>query len=245
MSGVLVYTGRHYGVISCEGCKGFFKRSIRKQLGYACRGNRDCPITKHYRNRCQYCRLQKCLSMGMRSECECIGCVLLLLRLRRFSTCCWVCLTPSYDPPCILVVEDPAELCSNSLDISVFNDVKRWLVHKIKEDDITLLCTRVHIHVCNKTYELRSSICVKLDQLLSNLLYPAMVLPFSRSWTSHRLTQNFALILMTFWYLLMSNSDWCMYINENITLLWTVIKHVNRDPSTYNKTREQRPKYLC
>ncbi|ELU00770.1 hypothetical protein CAPTEDRAFT_224222 [Capitella teleta] len=61
-------SGRHYGVISCEGCKGFFKRSIRKQLGYACRGNKDCPITKHYRNRCQYCRLQKCLAVGMRSE---------------------------------------------------------------------------------------------------------------------------------------------------------------------------------
>ena len=66
----LQLTGRHYGVISCEGCKGFFKRSIRKQLGYACRGNKDCPITKHYRNRCQYCRLQKCLAMGMRSECK-------------------------------------------------------------------------------------------------------------------------------------------------------------------------------
>ncbi|XP_064632538.1 orphan steroid hormone receptor 2-like isoform X2 [Lineus longissimus] len=61
-------SGRHYGSISCEGCKGFFKRSIRKQLGYACRGNRDCVITKHYRNRCQYCRLQKCLNVGMRSE---------------------------------------------------------------------------------------------------------------------------------------------------------------------------------
>lgn len=61
-------SGRHYGAISCEGCKGFFKRSIRKQLGYACRGNRDCEVTKHHRNRCQYCRLQKCLTMGMRAD---------------------------------------------------------------------------------------------------------------------------------------------------------------------------------
>jgi len=63
-------SGRHYGAISCEGCKGFFKRSIRKQLGYTCRGSKDCEVTKHHRNRCQYCRLQKCLSMGMRSDCK-------------------------------------------------------------------------------------------------------------------------------------------------------------------------------
>ena len=66
----LFFTGRHYGAISCEGCKGFFKRSIRKQLGYQCRGNKDCEVTKHHRNRCQYCRLQKCLAMGMRSDCK-------------------------------------------------------------------------------------------------------------------------------------------------------------------------------
>ena len=63
-------TGRHYGAISCEGCKGFFKRSIRKQLGYTCRGLKNCEVTKHHRNRCQYCRLQKCLTMGMRSDCK-------------------------------------------------------------------------------------------------------------------------------------------------------------------------------
>lgn len=61
-------SGRHYGAVSCEGCKGFFKRSIRKQLGYQCRGSKNCEVTKHHRNRCQYCRLQKCLASGMRSD---------------------------------------------------------------------------------------------------------------------------------------------------------------------------------
>ncbi|CCD63480.2 Nuclear Hormone Receptor family [Caenorhabditis elegans] len=61
-------SGRHYGAVSCEGCKGFFKRSIRKRIGYVCRSQKDCPVTKFHRNRCQYCRLRKCLSMGMRSE---------------------------------------------------------------------------------------------------------------------------------------------------------------------------------
>ena len=74
---LLFFTGRHYGAISCEGCKGFFKRSIRKQLGYQCRGNKDCEVTKHHRNRCQYCRLQKCLAMGMRSDCKYIYIIIL------------------------------------------------------------------------------------------------------------------------------------------------------------------------
>ncbi|CAF1640892.1 unnamed protein product, partial [Adineta ricciae] len=61
-------SGKHYGVLSCEGCKGFFKRSIRKQVLYTCLGTKECPINKFMRNRCQYCRLQKCLQVGMRIE---------------------------------------------------------------------------------------------------------------------------------------------------------------------------------
>ncbi|XP_044157155.1 nuclear receptor subfamily 2 group C member 2 isoform X2 [Bufo gargarizans] len=61
-------SGRHYGAVSCEGCKGFFKRSVRKSLTYSCRSSQDCVINKHHRNRCQFCRLKKCLEMGMKME---------------------------------------------------------------------------------------------------------------------------------------------------------------------------------
>ncbi|XP_078517830.1 nuclear receptor subfamily 2 group C member 2 [Lissotriton helveticus] len=61
-------SGRHYGAVSCEGCKGFFKRSVRKTLTYSCRSSQNCIVNKHHRNRCQYCRLRKCLEMGMKME---------------------------------------------------------------------------------------------------------------------------------------------------------------------------------
>ena len=63
-----IASGNHFGVLSCEACKSFFRRSIRAGARYACRGNRACAIEKHTRNRCQYCRLQKCAEMGMRKE---------------------------------------------------------------------------------------------------------------------------------------------------------------------------------
>ena len=62
-------TGHHYGVTSCEGCKGFFKRSVQNRKVYSCRNlTQDCPIDKRHRNRCQYCRFQKCMKVGMLKE---------------------------------------------------------------------------------------------------------------------------------------------------------------------------------
>lgn len=55
-------------IYSCEGCKGFFKRTVRKDLTYACREEKNCIIDKRQRNRCQYCRYQKCLTCGMKRE---------------------------------------------------------------------------------------------------------------------------------------------------------------------------------
>lgn len=61
-------SGKHYGVFSCEGCKGFFKRTVRNGLTYRCRDNGNCMIDKNLRNRCQACRFKKCLAHGMKKE---------------------------------------------------------------------------------------------------------------------------------------------------------------------------------
>eukprot|EP00118_Oscarella_pearsei_P025378 m.308087 g.308087 ORF g.308087 m.308087 type:complete len:435 (+) comp43358_c0_seq1:141-1445(+) len=61
-------SGKHFGVMSCEACKSFFRRSVRQNARYSCRNSRDCPVEKHTRNRCQFCRLQKCMRTGMKKE---------------------------------------------------------------------------------------------------------------------------------------------------------------------------------
>lgn len=58
-------TGLHYGIVTCEGCKGFFKRTVQNKRVYTCVADGDCEINKAQRNRCQYCRFKKCLRMGM------------------------------------------------------------------------------------------------------------------------------------------------------------------------------------
>ncbi|XP_075993583.1 nuclear receptor subfamily 4 group A member 2-like [Genypterus blacodes] len=59
---------QHYGVRTCEGCKGFFKRTVQKKAKYVCLASKSCPVDKRRRNRCQYCRFQKCLTVGMVKE---------------------------------------------------------------------------------------------------------------------------------------------------------------------------------
>ncbi|XP_037085000.1 photoreceptor-specific nuclear receptor-like [Pollicipes pollicipes] len=64
-------SGKHYGVPSCDGCRGFFKRSIRRcrqNLEYVCKESGRCVVDVARRNQCQACRFSKCLNVNMRRE---------------------------------------------------------------------------------------------------------------------------------------------------------------------------------
>ncbi|XP_073969906.1 ecdysone receptor isoform X3 [Rhodnius prolixus] len=62
-------SGYHYNALTCEGCKGFFRRSITKNAVYQCKYGNNCEIDMYMRRKCQECRLKKCLNVGMRPEC--------------------------------------------------------------------------------------------------------------------------------------------------------------------------------
>ncbi|XP_054758863.2 uncharacterized protein LOC129264923 [Lytechinus pictus] len=68
-----VSSGIHFGVYTCEGCKGFFRRSLRDRNTYSCSGKEECIITSVTRNHCRYCRFKKCLSVGMSRACIKLG----------------------------------------------------------------------------------------------------------------------------------------------------------------------------
>uniref|UniRef100_A0A183T6B5 Nuclear receptor domain-containing protein n=1 Tax=Schistocephalus solidus TaxID=70667 RepID=A0A183T6B5_SCHSO len=64
-------TGFHYRAMTCEGCKGFFRRSVQKKLEYTCKFNGRCSVAdKQNRNSCQKCRFDRCIKGGMARDRE-------------------------------------------------------------------------------------------------------------------------------------------------------------------------------
>ncbi|MEQ2192412.1 hypothetical protein XENOCAPTIV_011366 [Xenoophorus captivus] len=63
-------TGFHFNAMTCEGCKGFFRRSMKRKATFTCPFNGSCTITKDNRRHCQACRLKRCIDIGMMKECE-------------------------------------------------------------------------------------------------------------------------------------------------------------------------------
>lgn len=51
------------------------QRTVQKNAKYVCLANKNCPVDKRRRNRCQFCRFQKCLVVGMVREGTCRPCV--------------------------------------------------------------------------------------------------------------------------------------------------------------------------
>ncbi|XP_042318002.1 bile acid receptor-like isoform X2 [Sceloporus undulatus] len=62
-------SGYHYNALTCEGCKGFFRRSITKNAIYRCKNGGHCEMDMYMRRKCQECRLKKCKAVGMLAEC--------------------------------------------------------------------------------------------------------------------------------------------------------------------------------
>ncbi|XP_055995795.1 vitamin D3 receptor-like isoform X2 [Ostrea edulis] len=61
-------SGIHYGVNSCEACKGFFRRYLLRKEPYKCNHGGNCEITDRHRGNCSACRMRKCLDLGMSKE---------------------------------------------------------------------------------------------------------------------------------------------------------------------------------
>ncbi|CAH8442304.1 unnamed protein product [Schistosoma mattheei] len=68
-------SGFHFGAITCEGCKGFFRRTIneRESQRYTCRNGGNCAVTGATRNNCKSCRYRRCLAVGMSKHGSRIG----------------------------------------------------------------------------------------------------------------------------------------------------------------------------
>ncbi|KAK0042409.1 serine/threonine-protein kinase [Biomphalaria pfeifferi] len=61
-------SGFHYGVNSCEACKGFFRRALKRPMVFHCTKNSTCDVKGNKRSSCRFCRYKRCLKLGMSKD---------------------------------------------------------------------------------------------------------------------------------------------------------------------------------
>ncbi|XP_055900630.1 uncharacterized protein LOC106064881 isoform X2 [Biomphalaria glabrata] len=66
-------SGFHYGVNTCEACKGFFRRALKHGTTFTCKQQKECDVTGTARTLCSYCRFQKCICVGMSTSAIKVG----------------------------------------------------------------------------------------------------------------------------------------------------------------------------
>ncbi|KAI0979373.1 hypothetical protein GJ496_003114, partial [Pomphorhynchus laevis] len=87
-------SGLHCNAVTCEACKKFFLRSIHgEHKKYKCARNKDCTVTRNTRTQCQYCRFNKCLSVGMSAKADDTQTPTVIDLFKQIS--CYVCGAPS------------------------------------------------------------------------------------------------------------------------------------------------------
>jgi hypothetical protein len=110
-------TGKHYGVYCCDGCSGFFKRTVRRSIPWLCRNNNQCVVDRASRTDCRACRFKKCLMVNMNPE----GMVLyplLHLTMSIFCVCVGVMYSGEYDVCDVTLSVHPHQCVSVDLDPS-------------------------------------------------------------------------------------------------------------------------------
>ena len=57
----------HFGGLSCDSCKAFFRRSVQNDnyLHFQCCHRGQCTISLSNRKSCQFCRMKRCFGIGM------------------------------------------------------------------------------------------------------------------------------------------------------------------------------------
>ena len=104
--------------------QGFFRRSQSSVTNYQCPRQKNCVVDRVNRNRCQFCRLQKCMALGMSRDGE------LQLLHRNVSV--------HQDK------ESGSEICLAGIRLSLLAEGQNYLDIYVGQQTVQIKCTARH-----------------------------------------------------------------------------------------------------